>query len=269
MKKFNVEQLQLLRARPRVFGSRVGRLTELIDGRIPVVDYVGNQLGPQVARLTSAMVERLALVHRERAPVLLVFEEDDPARPVIVDSVLDCAGSASPQCEARQIEPETGASEVLISDEALGREPPGSTPRAVHLHSAAQTAQVATIVGVEGDSVLIRVRAEGEATIKAKTAVTLRNLKDPVVVLSLADQQVVIVGQLHDRVPIDPAGAEGADVVLRGSRVVIEADVELVLKAGPCSLHFDARGKAVTTADQIVSRARDTNKVQGGSVQLN
>jgi hypothetical protein len=51
--------------------------------------------------------------------------------------------------------------------------------------------------------------------------------------------------------------------------VVIEADVELVLKAGPCSLHFDARGKAVTTADQIVSRARDTNKVQGGSVQLN
>ena len=35
------------------------------------------------------------------------------------------------------------------------------------------------------------------------------------------------------------------------------------------SIALDARGKAVTTAESIVSRARGTNKVQGGSVHLN
>jgi hypothetical protein len=64
-------------------------------------------------------------------------------------------------------------------------------------------------------------------------------------------------------------GGQGAEVVLSGSRVKIEADVELILQAGACRITLDGRGKAVTTADQIVSRARGANKVQGGSVQLN
>jgi hypothetical protein len=130
-------------------------------------------------------------------------------------------------------------------------------------------ASLASIVGVEEDCVLIRVPEPGALPIKARTAITLRNMKDPVVILMLTGGQSVVIGQLHDRVPIHPAGAEGAEVVLKGSHVRIEADVELVLQAGACQLKLDARGKAAMTADQIVSRARDTNKVQGGSVQLN
>ena len=103
----------------------------------------------------------------------------------------------------------------------------------------------------------------------ARTAVTLRNLKDPVVVLRCTGGAAVIVGQVYPCIPVEPAGGDGADVLLKGNRVRIEADVELVLAVGACRIQLDARGKAVTAADQIVSRARGCNKVQGGPVQLN
>ena len=44
-------------------------------------------------------------------------------------------------------------------------------------------------------------------------------------------------------------------MVLKGRRVRIEAETEVVLTAGQTQIHLDARGKAVTTADQVVSRA--------------
>jgi hypothetical protein len=87
--------------------------------------------------------------------------------------------------------------------------------------------------------------------------------------LTFADGLAVIVGQVYAALPIEPTGGEGAEVVLRGGRVRIEAEVELVLRSGACVVRLDARGKAVTTADQIVSRARGANKVQGGTVELN
>lgn len=274
MNKLNIEQLQIVKAKPRVFGSRVGRITELVNGSIPVVDYAGNPLGPQVARLVTAMVERLALAHSERTPILLIFEEDDPAKPVIVDTVVTAAVPIGRQLDAHP----PNDPGILGSADAIAREAaplgtshgsPSGVAAGIELPGSAEAASLAVIAGVEEDAVLIRLAGAGESPIKAKTAVALRNLKDPVVVLRLANQQPIIVGQIHDRVPIDPAGGEGAEVVLKGARVRIEAEVELILKAGSCSLHFDARGKAVTSADQIVSRARDTNKVQGGSVQLN
>jgi hypothetical protein len=79
----------------------------------------------------------------------------------------------------------------------------------------------------------------------------------------------VIVGQFFAGVPIEETGAEGADLVLKGRSVRIEAEAEVILTAGETQIHLDARGKAVTTSDQIVSRARGANKVQGGCVQLN
>ena len=112
----------------------------------------------------------------------------------------------------------------------------------------------------------------GDATaspLAAKTAIPLRNLKDVVVLLSFADGSSIILGQLYPTVTVEPEGGAGADVLLKGNTVRIEADVELILTAGACRVELDARGKAVTTADHIVSRARGTNKVQGGSVRLN
>jgi hypothetical protein len=99
--------------------------------------------------------------------------------------------------------------------------------------------------------------------------VPLRNLKDAVLLEFLPGGEPVIVGQFFVGVPIEEAGVEGGEVVLKGRSVRIEAETEVILTAGGTQIHLDARGKAVTTADQVVSRARGANKVQGGSVQLN
>jgi hypothetical protein len=57
--------------------------------------------------------------------------------------------------------------------------------------------------------------------------------------------------------------------VLRAKSIRIEAEDDVVIAAGASKMHLDARGKVVTTADHVVSRARAVNKVQGGCVKLN
>jgi len=254
MSKLNVEQLRVVQARPRVFGGRIGRIVELRDGRVPVVDYDGNPLAPQAARVTALMAERLGQGRPPGATVLLMFEEDDAGRPVIVDVIVP---PGAPQQETAEAEQSAGEPAVTAAGER-------ADPAA-----GSNTARLAVITSVEEDGVLLRYCAADDTNVKAKTAIALRNLRDPVVVLVLANGEAVIIAQVHDRVPVAPDGGESAEVVLKGSRVRIEADVELVLSAGDCKLHLDARGKVATTANQIVSRARDSNKIQGGSVQLN
>jgi hypothetical protein len=247
----NIDLMQVLQAKPRVAGSRIGTIVSL--QRRPVVDFSGNPLAPQQARVVASLsAETLAMAHGAHLPVLLVFEDDDPSRPVIVDVVID---------ELSRL-PTRGA---LYS-------PPAEQPR-TDRHTAAAAAATAinltTIVGIDPDGVLVRGEAPGGKPVRARTAVALRNLKDPVLILGLPDGTAVIVGQVYDTVPLETRASADAEVSLRGSRVRIEADLELILKAGGCEIRMDALGKMVTTADTLVSRARGANKVQGGTVQLN
>lgn len=68
-------------------GPMVGKIAAVAaDGRI-LVEFPENGTGPIPARLTSSANERLRqgpLVGRE---VLLVFEENDPCRPLIIDTL--------------------------------------------------------------------------------------------------------------------------------------------------------------------------------------
>ena len=246
MNDLDFTQLQVLEARPRVSGSRIGAVVALQGG--PIVDFSGNPLGPQPARVVSSLTAAaLSAAHEANLPVLLVFEDDDPARPVVVDIVIDHPAGVKSR-------------ESLPSRQTIASGP------GLEAITVGATIGLAPIVGVEGDTVLVASGA-GEP-VRAQTSVTLRNLKDPVLVLSLADGTSVIFGQVCPNVPIEAAGGAG-EVLLKGSRVTIQAEVELVLEAGACRVQLDARGKALLTADQIVSRARGANKVQGGSVQLN
>jgi hypothetical protein len=185
-------------------------------------------------------------------PVLLVFENDDPSRPVIIDVVVEY--------------PVAQPSRTPVPLDAFRREE-GAAARCTEVDGLVPA--LARIVCIDDGVVMVEDIAHAGPALAARTAITLRNLKDPVVVLRFADGSAVIVGQVYRCVPMEPAGGDGAEVLLKGSRVRIEADVELILAAGACRVQLDARGKAVTTADQIVSRARGANKVQGGSVQLN
>ena len=251
MKTLDMAQMQVLQAKPRVSGSRIGAIVAMHRG--PIVDFSDNPFGPQPAKVVSSLAaEVLASASAGNLPVLLVFEDDDPTRPVIVDVVIDHPLSTP-------------------SDRPL---PPRHEPHAApsfDLEGAVPIidVRIAAIAGVKDDAVLVENDDDIGSPIVARTAITLRNLKDPVVLIRFTDGSAVIVGQVYPKVSIESAGGEGADVVLKGARVTIEADVELILTAGACRVQLDARGKVLTTADQIVSRARGANKIQGGSVQLN
>ncbi len=249
MKALDTMLLEVLEAAPRVAGARIGAIVGLRGG--PIVDFPGNPLGPQPARVVAALTaDTLAAAVDARLPVLLVFEDDDPGRPVIVDVVID-----------HPLRPET-------SDAWTSTSMAPAMLVAAPVGIASAPSRLASIVRVEEAGVIVRVDDDGTC-LEAKTAVRLRNLKDPVVIVHLHDGSTIIVGQLYDGVQIEAGGGRGADVVLRGRTIRIEAEVELVLASGACSLHLDARGKVLTRADQIVSRARGANKVQGGSVHLN
>lgn len=255
MKSVDAAELQVLQVKPRVAGSRVGTIVAMHSG--PIVDFSGNPLGPQRARVVASLAGRMLVAACEaRLPVLLVFEDDDPARPVIVDVIIEhpCGPTSVEDLPAR-VEP------ALL-------QPPAESAAVPSTFAYPAGARVAAIAGIQNDVVLVDSGGAGPPA-PARSAVVLRNLKDPVVVLGLADGSMVIIGQLHGHVAVEGAGADGADVVLKGQRVRIEADTELTLVAGACTVTLDARGKTTTTADQIVSRARGANRVQGGSVQLN
>jgi len=246
-----VEQFQVLQARPRLSGSRIGAIVAIEPG--PIVDFPGNPLGPQRAKVAASLTaETMSAACSANLPVLLVFENDDPSRPVIIDVIVE--------------HPAAPSTSKTVPQEVVYREDADATARTERGDLATALAR---ILCVEDGVVMVEDVANAGPPLLARTAITLRNLKDLVVVLRFADGSAVIVGQVYQCVPMEPAGADGADVVLKGSRVRIEADVELILTAGACRVRLDARGKAVTTADQIVSRARGANKVQGGSVQLN
>lgn len=245
-----IQPLEVLQAKPRVAGCRIGSIVRL--SRRPVVDFMGNPLGPQPARVVASLsTETLAMACDSRLPVLLAFEDDDPARPIIVDVVIE---------ELSKV-PEPNAVFEAANE--------GSLTHAVPSSLQAATAYLATIVGIEDGSVWLQSDRDGPCTVRASTTVALRNLKDPVIAVNLENDTTVIIGQVSSTVTLDGAGSGGAEVSLRGERIRIEADVELTLKVGSCEIRLDGRGKVVTTADTIVSRARGENKIQGGSVRLN
>ena len=88
MEKLDTSPFQVLEAKPRVSGCRIGRVVALQHG--PIVDFSGNPFGPQPARVVSSLSRgALSTALDANLPVLLVFEKDDPSQPVIVDIVID------------------------------------------------------------------------------------------------------------------------------------------------------------------------------------
>lgn len=242
------DRIQIVEARPRIHGPRVGAIRSIsVQGR-PVVDFPGNPLGPQPARAAASIPEsRLKAWQRDAVAVLLVFEDSDASLPVIVDAV------AEPRPGSRR----------------LRRPAPEAEPSTDAPVSAAGTLQasVGTLVGVKDGLALVR-DASGE-TRRARTAVALRNLKDPVFLVEAGVAGPVIIGQLFPDIAGAPGVGTGAELVLKAERVTIEADVELLLRAGTTTVRLESKGKASTTAEQVVSTARGANKIRGGSVQLN
>ncbi len=86
----------LASAGERIVGPVVGSITGFVRGQV-LVTYPGNVGGPRVAQVLSSlddeMLERAA---KEQAKVVLLFEDGEPARPLLVGILR----SATPLLEA-------------------------------------------------------------------------------------------------------------------------------------------------------------------------
>ena len=87
MKRALAENIQELKPAGRIEGVRVGTIAEISDGQ-PLVDFPGNLRGPIPARYTrSLQLQLMQQAASSQLEVLLVFENNDPEQPIIIDTL--------------------------------------------------------------------------------------------------------------------------------------------------------------------------------------
>ena len=156
------------------------------------------------------------------------------------------------------------------------------------LASAWPDASVATSVGrvtavtAEGQP-LVTVAGELEPRV-ARSLVQLRALPLdlstlPAVALIFEDADrslPVIVGWIHDSL-VAPAGRAPSaaathglpEAVVDGQRVVLQADLEIVLQCGASSIILTRDGHVVIKGAQVVTRSSGATKIRGAVVNIN
>jgi hypothetical protein len=84
---------------------------------------------------------------------------------------------------------------------------------------------------------------------------------------------VALLGQARAEptqvVELKRLGAAPRECVIDGERLVLEARKEIVLRCGEGSITLRADGKILLKGREIVSRAFETNKIKGSTVQIN
>jgi hypothetical protein len=67
----------------------------------------------------------------------------------------------------------------------------------------------------------------------------------------------------------DEGEDDGVQVDVDGDRLVLTGEREIVLRCGKASLTLTADGKVLLKGAYVVSHATGTNRIRGGSVQIN
>ena len=71
-----------------IAGIRIGKITDITDQGHVFVDYTGNHAEPLLARFAGSMEPKLRKIFEAADhKVLLVFEDDDPKLPIIIDII--------------------------------------------------------------------------------------------------------------------------------------------------------------------------------------
>ncbi len=93
MKRSLAENVRTLEISRQIEGVRVGKIVNVDESGQAFVDFPGNTQGPVAARFTNSInLKMLRYAASANQNVLLVFENNDPRRPIIIDtlySVLD------------------------------------------------------------------------------------------------------------------------------------------------------------------------------------
>ncbi len=147
--------------------ARLGRMVGIDDQGRPFVSFKGGPVKPVIARVATQDPPPNDIDPAEGVPVLLMFEETDPKRPIIVGFVREAFSARTP-----------GAQMTVLPDKT----------RAIELN---------------------------------------------------------------------------------GKALIFEGQEEIVLRCGQGSLTIRANGQIVVKGTRLVSRASETNKIRGASVQIN
>jgi hypothetical protein len=88
MKSLLSELDQVIETKPQIEGVRVGKVVKVEAGGQVWVDYPGNTFGPLPARQISSIgMELLTQAAKSDKEVLLVFENNNPRLPIIIDTL--------------------------------------------------------------------------------------------------------------------------------------------------------------------------------------
>lgn len=88
MKKYLSDNYRTLHAKEQIDGVKVGRIINVDKSGQILVDFPGNEQGPVTARfISSVKLEALRQASSSNQDILLVFENNDPLRPVIIDTI--------------------------------------------------------------------------------------------------------------------------------------------------------------------------------------
>ena len=113
----------------------------------------------------------------------------------------------------------------------------------------------------------------GTAAVRARSVVDVRGeqIGKPVVLAFENGNPAlpIVMGVLRSGVsqPLDAPGQVQVDA--DGERMIVSAKEQLVLRCGKASITLTSAGKVIIDGSYVVSRSTGTNRVKGGSVQLN
>lgn len=79
----------------------------------------------------------------------------------------------------------------------------------------------------------------------------------------------VIVGVVGDLLPVAAARPDSDHVTVDGRRITLEGREEVVLRCGEASVTLRADGQVIVKGQRITSRAAETHKIRGATVQIN
>jgi hypothetical protein len=126
--------------------------------------------------------------------------------------------------------------------------------------------QLAHIVDVDKEKIVVAVFSPDMQSLVARRLSSVSDLEpgDEVVVAFVDDdRRPVILGRLFD------SAAPRRDVCVNGRHVSIEAESELVLSCAAATITIGRNGLIAVRGDRVTSQARSTNRIRGGSVEIN
>jgi uncharacterized protein DUF6484 len=137
---------------------------------------------------------------------------------------------------------------------------------------------IATLIGFADEDrspLVVYPDQRGTAAIAARTTIDLfgSHIGSQVVLMFENGDpgRPIVIGRLRDtnHVPKQQGNRVIVDVEADGERTIVSAKEQLVLQCGKASITLTRSGKVLLSGTYVLSHSTGTNRIKGGTVQLN